>query len=161
MLIDHVSYPVPFSKVDDEVNFLLAACAHMGIHECMRPVPGVVGMGDTAPWLWIGGLEENHQPIPDDAKLGRTHLALSAKGMFFSPNVPLNQSLHSFSLTHHFSGHSDRGQVDAFHAAALKAGGTCNGPPGLRPQYHANYYGAFVISPAGHNIEVVTHCPDA
>jgi catechol 2,3-dioxygenase-like lactoylglutathione lyase family enzyme len=50
-----------------------------------------------------------------------------------------------------------RAQVDAFHRAALAAGGTDNGAPGLRPHYHANYYGAFIIDPEGHNLEAVYH----
>ena len=54
---------------------------------------------------------------------------------------------------------TDRGQVDAFHRAALAAGGKDNGAPGLRPHYHANYYAAFVIGPDGHNIEAVCHRP--
>ncbi|SOZ20101.1 putative Glyoxalase/dioxygenase [Cupriavidus taiwanensis] len=54
-----------------------------------------------------------------------------------------------------------RQQVDAFHRAALAAGATDNGGPGLRPHYHANYYAAFVIGPDGHNIEVVCHAPGA
>jgi catechol 2,3-dioxygenase-like lactoylglutathione lyase family enzyme len=49
-----------------------------------------------------------------------------------------------------------RAQVDAFYAAAIAAGGNDNGPPGLRPQYRPNYYGAFVIDPDGHNLESVT-----
>jgi catechol 2,3-dioxygenase-like lactoylglutathione lyase family enzyme len=52
-----------------------------------------------------------------------------------------------------------RAQVDAFHRAALAAGGRENGPPGLRPHYHPNYYGAFVLDPDGHNIEAVCHLP--
>ena len=52
-----------------------------------------------------------------------------------------------------------RDQVHAFHEAALKAGATDNGPPGVRPHYHANYYGAFVVDPEGHNIEAVCHMP--
>jgi catechol 2,3-dioxygenase-like lactoylglutathione lyase family enzyme len=48
-------------------------------------------------------------------------------------------------------------QVDAFYRAAMAAGGTDNGPPGLRPQYHPDYYGAFVLDPDGHNIEAVCH----
>lgn len=55
----------------------------------------------------------------------------------------------------------DRTQVDAFHRAALAAGGIDHGSPGLRPTYHANYYAAFVIGPDGHNIEVVCHEPGA
>jgi len=52
---------------------------------------------------------------------------------------------------------ASRADVDAFHRAALAAGGTDNGAPGLRPHYHANYYGAFVIGPDGHNVEAVCH----
>ena len=52
-----------------------------------------------------------------------------------------------------------RAQVDAFYKAAIAAGGRDNGPPGLRPHYHANYYGAFVFDPDGHNIEAVCHAP--
>lgn len=53
----------------------------------------------------------------------------------------------------------DRSAVDAFYKAGLAAGGTDNGAPGLRPHYHANYYGAFVLDPDGHNIEAVCHSP--
>ena len=52
-----------------------------------------------------------------------------------------------------------RAAVDAFHAAAIAAGGTDNGPPGLRPHYHPNYYGAFVLDPDGRNVEAVCHAP--
>jgi len=62
---------------------------------------------------------------------------------------PLHQTHVAFA--------SDRACVDAFHAAALAAGGTDNGPPGLRLDYHPNYYGAFVLDPEGNNIEVVCH----
>jgi len=51
----------------------------------------------------------------------------------------------------------DRSAVDAFHAAALKAGGRDNGAPGLRLQYDANYYAAYVLDPDGNNIEAVCH----
>jgi catechol 2,3-dioxygenase-like lactoylglutathione lyase family enzyme len=53
----------------------------------------------------------------------------------------------------------NRDEVDDFYRAALAAGGKDNGPPGLRPHYHANYYGAFVIDPDGNNIEAVCHAP--
>lgn len=49
----------------------------------------------------------------------------------------------------------ERAVVDAFHAAALAAGGIDNGAPGVRAHYHPNYYGAFVLDPDGHNIEAV------
>jgi catechol 2,3-dioxygenase-like lactoylglutathione lyase family enzyme len=53
----------------------------------------------------------------------------------------------------------DRKAVDAFHAAALAAGAADNGKPGLRPDYHPGYYGAFVLDADGHNLEAVCHAP--
>jgi catechol 2,3-dioxygenase-like lactoylglutathione lyase family enzyme len=72
--------------------------------------------------------------VGDGGKLseGRLHIALNAKS---------------------------RAEVDAFYAAAMAAGGRDNGAPGLRPNYHANYYAAFVYDPDGHNIEAVCHAP--
>jgi catechol 2,3-dioxygenase-like lactoylglutathione lyase family enzyme len=72
---------------------------------------------------------------------------------WISEGQPQNPPVHiAFTAT-------TRAQVDAFHAAALAAGGTCNGPPGLRPHYHPDYYGAFVLDPDGHNVEAVCHAP--
>jgi catechol 2,3-dioxygenase-like lactoylglutathione lyase family enzyme len=53
-----------------------------------------------------------------------------------------------------------RAQVDAFYAKALELGAQDNGKPGPRPEYHAHYYGAFVIDPNGHNLEAVIHTPE-
>jgi hypothetical protein len=50
--------------------------------------------------------------------------------------------------------------VRAFYGAAIAAGATDNGPPGLQSEYHPNYYGAFVLDPEGHNIEAVCHAPE-
>jgi catechol 2,3-dioxygenase-like lactoylglutathione lyase family enzyme len=54
----------------------------------------------------------------------------------------------------------DRATVDAFYEAAMAAGGTDNGPPGLREHYHPTYYAAYVRDPDGNNIEVVCHKPE-
>jgi catechol 2,3-dioxygenase-like lactoylglutathione lyase family enzyme len=54
----------------------------------------------------------------------------------------------------------NREQVRAFYRAAMAAGGSDNGPPGIREIYHPNYYGAYVIGPDGHNIEAVCHAPE-
>jgi catechol 2,3-dioxygenase-like lactoylglutathione lyase family enzyme len=62
---------------------------------------------------------------------------------------PLNPTHLAFS--------ADRKTVDAFHAAAIAAGGTDHGAPGLRTDYHPNYYGAFVLDPEGNNVEAVSH----
>jgi catechol 2,3-dioxygenase-like lactoylglutathione lyase family enzyme len=55
----------------------------------------------------------------------------------------------------------DSAAVDAFHAAALKGGGTSDGAPGLREKYHGNYYAAFIRDPDGNRIEAVTFLPEA
>ncbi|MGE0548608.1 MAG: VOC family protein [Kofleriaceae bacterium] len=52
-----------------------------------------------------------------------------------------------------------RAEVRAFYEAAIAAGGKDNGPPGVRAEYHPDYYGAFVLDPDGHNIEAVCHEP--
>jgi catechol 2,3-dioxygenase-like lactoylglutathione lyase family enzyme len=56
---------------------------------------------------------------------------------------------------------ADRAAVQAFHAAALAAGGRDDGAPGLRPIYHPDYFAAFVLDPDGHRIEAVCHAPQA
>ena len=55
----------------------------------------------------------------------------------------------------------DRASVDAFHEAAVAAGGTDNGQPGIREDYHEHYYGAFILDPDGNNVEAVCHKPAA
>ena len=64
-------------------------------------------------------------------------------------------------VPHHVAFKADRLGVDSFfEAAAVAAGASENGPPGLRPDYHENYYAAFVIDTDGHNIEAVCHRPE-
>ncbi len=70
-----------------------------------------------------------------------------------SGGTPLSGRLHVAFVA------ASRAAVDAFYQAALAAGASDNGPPGLRPHYHPNYYGAFFIDPDGHNIEAVCHAP--
>lgn len=55
----------------------------------------------------------------------------------------------------------DRAAVRAFHVAALGAGGRSDGEPGLRPEYHPDYYAAFALDPDGHRVEAVCHAPEA
>lgn len=68
--------------------------------------------------------------------------------------TPITGSLHLAFVAR------DRDMVRAFYEAAMACGGQDNGPPGLRPHYHANYYGAFVLDPDGHNVEAVSHLPE-
>lgn len=85
------------------------------------------------------------------------HVGLGRDG---KPQLWFNQGQPTPSRLHLAFRARNRAEVDAFHAAALKAGGVDNGPPGLRPHYHPNYYGAFAIDPDGHNIEAVCHSPE-
>jgi catechol 2,3-dioxygenase-like lactoylglutathione lyase family enzyme len=70
---------------------------------------------------------------------------------WISEGPPNQPRVHvAFRVGHH-------ALVEAFHAAAIAAGGRDNGAPGPRAHYHPNYYGAFVLDPDGHNIEAVCH----
>ena len=72
--------------------------------------------------------------------------------LWISSGKPVAHSHIAFSA-------ASRADVDAFYKAAIAAGGTDNGPPGPRPHYHKDYYGAFVLDPDGHNIEAVCRNP--
>ncbi len=94
------------------------------------------------------GLEVVMEPMPRAAgfgEAGKPWFWIMARGR------PVVRGVHlAFAA-------ADRDAVDAFHAAALAAGGTDNGAPGPRPIYHASYYGAFVLDPDGNNVEAVCH----
>ncbi len=81
------------------------------------------------------------------ASEGKPDFFLAQRG---EPSAPVHVAFRS----------PDRKTVDEFHAAALAAGGTDNGPPGIRRVYHEYYYGAYVVDPEGNNIEAVTHDPE-
>ncbi len=76
------------------------------------------------------------------------------------PTFWLHESANTGPGRHYAFTARSRAEVDAFHAAALAAGGKDNGAPGPRPHYHANYYGAFAFDPDGNNIEAVCHAPE-
>jgi catechol 2,3-dioxygenase-like lactoylglutathione lyase family enzyme len=83
--------------------------------------------------------------------LGERFGLVAEAGSFTFVEGPLTRKLHLAI------GVGDRRTVDAFHAAALAAGGRDNGGPGERPEYHPGYYGAYVFDPAGTNLEAVFH----
>ncbi len=89
---------------------------------------------------------------------GEYGLGIGPKG---KPSLWLYQSSEKPAQLHLAFTAETRKQVQDFYRAALEAGGKDNGAPGLRPHYHANYYGAFVIGPDGHNVEAVCHKPEA
>jgi catechol 2,3-dioxygenase-like lactoylglutathione lyase family enzyme len=111
--------------------FYGAALAPLGITVLMEFAKAVTGNADVA------GLGSNGKPFFWLADAGKT-----------SPRIHLAFVADS------------RAQVDAFYNAALGAGGKDNGAPGLRPMYHPNYYGAFVLDADGHNIEAVCHAAE-
>lgn len=76
------------------------------------------------------------------------------------PQFWISSGPKSQSAVHVAFAAQDRKTVEAFYAAALAAGGADNGAPGLRPQYHEHYYGAFVRDLDGNNIEAVCHAPE-
>jgi catechol 2,3-dioxygenase-like lactoylglutathione lyase family enzyme len=102
-------------------------------YETVLDVLGVPISGEGEGFFWADELvvSSADSEAAQGALTGRVHLAFQAK---------------------------DEAEVRAFHQAALAAGGTDNGAPGLRP-YHPTYYGAFVLDPDGNNIEAVYHGP--
>jgi catechol 2,3-dioxygenase-like lactoylglutathione lyase family enzyme len=92
------------------------------------------------------GQAENTHPAAGFGRDGKPDFWIGGEG-------GLNGVLHVALVA------DDRATVDAFHRAAIAAGGLDNGPPGLRAHYHPNYYGAFVRDPDGHNVEAVCHHP--
>lgn len=126
-MLDHVGFAV--ADAERSRSFYEAALKPLGIGLVMSVTPEQTESGGTAHGF---GTEGN--PcfwIGDNERVGEgTHVAFTAE---------------------------TRDQVDAFHEAALAAGGRDNGAPGLRPNYGSNYYAAFVLDPDGLNIEAVCH----
>ncbi len=94
------------------------------------PLGGEIGGGFWYDELFVSTADSE---AADGARTGRCHLAFQA---------------------------CDHATVDAFYKAALAAGGTDHGAPGMRTKYHPGYYAAFVLDPDGHNIEAVCHTAD-
>jgi len=87
--------------------------------------------------------------IPQGVGLGRPGKPAFWLGAGEKPSAPIHIAFAA----------ATRADVDAFYRHALAAGGKDNGAPGIRAQYHPDYYGAFVIGPDGHNVEAVCHAP--
>jgi catechol 2,3-dioxygenase-like lactoylglutathione lyase family enzyme len=90
------------------------------------------------------------RPLYEDAEHGVTAFGRQWPQLWLTPGEP-TQGMHVALMA------EDRAAVDAFHAAALAAGGRDNGGPGLRPNYGPGYYAAYVFDPDGTNVEAVVH----
>lgn len=127
-MIDHVTVPVTSRRAKD---LYLAALAPLGWKVRMEFTRAQI---PDLPSEWFAGLGPQARPVlwlrEDKGAISPIHVAIAA---------------------------ASRADVDAFHAAALKAGLKDHGAPGLRPHYHPSYYGAFVLDDDGHNLEVVCH----
>ncbi|MGZ3419677.1 MAG: VOC family protein [Polyangiales bacterium] len=129
-MLDHVTLSV--SDYARSKAFYDRALAPLGIKLVME-FGEAGGYGRTGkPDFWIGARKASFQTDEQLRLITPSHIAFAAES---------------------------REQVDGFHRAALEAGGRDFGAPGLRPLYHPNYYGAFVLDPDGHNIEAVIHKP--
>jgi catechol 2,3-dioxygenase-like lactoylglutathione lyase family enzyme len=126
-IIDHVSLNV--TDYGRSKAFYAQALAPLGITLVMEFGPAA-GFGRGKPELWIGGAKADFQTEEQVEIITPIHVCLRARS---------------------------RAEVDAFHVAALAAGGRDNGAPGIRAHYHPAYYGAFVLDPDGHNLEAVFH----
>jgi catechol 2,3-dioxygenase-like lactoylglutathione lyase family enzyme len=135
-MIDHIGIPV--SDIARATGFYLKALAPLGYGIVMEVSAEETSQGAAVGFGPSGTLEDFQSGKPSfwigegERMSGPMHVAFVAQ---------------------------TRAAVDAFYAAALKADGKDNGAPGLRPHYHANYYGAFVFDPDGNNIEAVCHLP--
>jgi catechol 2,3-dioxygenase-like lactoylglutathione lyase family enzyme len=127
-ILDHVTLVV--SNFERSKEFYEKALAPLGIQVLMN-FGQACGFGKgKKPEFWIGTGPASYQKEEHLRVITTTHLAFVAK---------------------------DRGEVDAFYAAAIAAGGKDFGAPGVRAHYHPGYYGAFVLDPDGHDIEAVVH----
>ncbi|KAK8092043.1 glyoxalase family protein [Apiospora hydei] len=126
---DHVGIVCSSEVFEDEIKFLNACLAPLGIKEHFRIAPLVSAMGSNPqkPDFWVSAVVKG-------AEIKQT-------------TTPIHIGFRA----------DDRSQVDEFHKLGLAAGGKDNGAPGIREQYHPGYYGGFLTSPAGNNIEVVHH----
>ena len=135
-MLDHISLRV--TDYDRSKRFYEAALAPLGYVLDMENDSGAGFRKVYIPSFWI---KRGDAPQPDV-------LASPASGCG-------GPALHIAFAS------DDRQSVDAFYHAAVAAGARDNGAPGLRPTYHANYYGAFVLDPDGYNVEAVCHKSEA
>jgi catechol 2,3-dioxygenase-like lactoylglutathione lyase family enzyme len=128
-MIDHIGFPV--SDYERAKAFYLKALAPLGYSLVME-----VRQEDKPGDVLAAGFGADGKP-----------------DFWIGGEGGLNKPMHVAILAR------DRAAVDAFHLAAIAAGGRDNGAPGIRAHYHPDYYGAFVLDPDGHNIEAVCHIP--
>jgi len=106
----------------------------------------------------LGYAVQHEMALPQDEQLpGRRACAFGPAGR---PVFWVIETREDVTPRHVAFAASDRAAVTAFHAAALATGAADNGAPGLRPEYHEHYFGAFVLDPDGNNVEAVCRVPE-
>jgi catechol 2,3-dioxygenase-like lactoylglutathione lyase family enzyme len=128
--LDHISINV--SNLEAALAFYTKALAPLGVSKVMGYGPSAGFGRGGKPDFWIHQGVASYQAAAQTQTITPVHICFSA---------------------------NSRDDVDAFYQAALDAGARDFGKPGLRPEYHANYYGAFVLDPDGHNVEACIHTP--
>lgn len=79
MPVDHFSLVVPSSKLEDLITFLKSSLQHMGFKEFWRPIPTVVGLGDSRPYMWIAGVDpKTGDTEGQESLVKREHIAFTA-----------------------------------------------------------------------------------
>ena len=136
-MVDHISVRV--ADYDRSKKFYEAALAPLGYTLAMETASGAGFRREFIPDFWI--------------KQGESR----SVGSLAEPTESISLAGCGGAAVHVAFSSDDRSAVDAFYRAALAAGARDNGAPGLRPEYHPNYYGAFVLDPDGYNIEAVCH----
>jgi catechol 2,3-dioxygenase-like lactoylglutathione lyase family enzyme len=144
-MLDHISIRV--SDYERSKQFYAAALSPLGYILLMESSSGAGFRKEFIPDFWI--------------KQGEPGLSIHVASA--NDDRPPSGSVFSGcggTAVHVAFASDDRATVDAFYRAALAAGGFDNGAPELRPEYHPNYYSAFVLDPDGYNIEAVCHKPE-
>ncbi|KIM44345.1 hypothetical protein M413DRAFT_443344 [Hebeloma cylindrosporum] len=148
-MLHHIGINV--SDLKESREFYLAALKPLGYKIKMSFLDGeVLGFGaGFAPDFWLAGPNTHVMEGSDKRHNNKDSTGdSSTDGSQTKPRVKTGPMHIAFAA-------KNRAQVRKFYEAAIAAGGTCNGPPGLRPEYVSIYYGAFVLDPEGRNIEAV------
>ncbi|KAH6682551.1 Glyoxalase/Bleomycin resistance protein/Dihydroxybiphenyl dioxygenase [Halenospora varia] len=146
MAISHISLPV--TSLPTSKTFYTTLLSHLG-YAVFLELPETISFGQKykGPDFWLHCCPEKAKEREEEGKNG-------GKG----DGEGKEKEMKKTGVHVAFEANS-KWDVDTFYSTALKAGATCNGPPGERPQYTTNYYAAYILDPDGNNIECVWYHP--